>query len=31
MKNEFLNFEQIDRATWQQLHRKTTIPLSQRN
>ncbi|HFU3799695.1 TPA: type I pantothenate kinase [Streptococcus suis] len=29
MKNEFLNFEEIDRASWQQLHRKTTIPLSQ--
>ncbi|HFR3770791.1 TPA: type I pantothenate kinase [Streptococcus suis] len=29
MKHEFLNFEKIDRSTWQQLHRKTTIPLTQ--
>lgn len=26
---EFLNFEQISRKTWQQLHRNTTVPLTQ--
>ena len=29
MKNEFLNFEQISRETWQQLHRDSTVPLTQ--
>ena len=29
MDKEFLHFEKISRATWQQLHRKTTPPLSQ--
>lgn len=29
MKNEFLNFEQISRETWQQLHRHSTVPLTQ--
>ncbi|HFI0149649.1 TPA: type I pantothenate kinase [Streptococcus suis] len=29
MKNEFINFEKINRQTWQQLHRKTTVPLTQ--
>lgn len=29
MKNEFINFEKISRQTWQQLHRNTTVPLTQ--
>ena len=29
MKNEFINFERISRETWQQLHRHTTVPLTQ--
>lgn len=29
MKHEFLNFEHISRQTWQQLHRNTTVPLTQ--
>ena len=29
MDKEFLHFEKISRETWQQLHRKTTPPLSQ--
>lgn len=29
MKNEFLNFDQISRQTWQKLHRDTTVPLTQ--
>ena len=29
MDKEFLHFEKISRVTWQQLHRKTTPPLSQ--
>ena len=29
MDKEFLHFEKINRETWQNLHRKTTPPLSQ--
>lgn len=29
MTNEFIHFEKISRKTWQNLHRKTTPPLSQ--
>ncbi|MER0123420.1 type I pantothenate kinase [Streptococcus sp. ZJ93] len=29
MKNELINFEKISRQTWQQLHRNTTVPLTQ--
>ena len=29
MTNEFLHFEKISRHTWQNLHRKTTPPLTQ--
>ncbi|NQG97512.1 type I pantothenate kinase [Streptococcus suis] len=29
MKNEFMNFEKISRKTWQQLHRNTTVPLTE--
>ncbi|WP_247937694.1 type I pantothenate kinase [Streptococcus intermedius] len=29
MTNEFIHFEKINRKTWQNLHRKTTPPLSQ--
>lgn len=29
MKDEFINFEKISRQTWQQLHRNTTVPLTQ--
>ena len=29
MDKEFLHFETINRETWQNLHRKTTPPLSQ--
>lgn len=30
MTNEFIHFEKINRKTWQNLHRKTTPPLSQK-
>lgn len=30
MTNEFLHFEKISRQTWQNLHRKTTPPLTQK-
>ncbi|CQR25452.1 pantothenate kinase [Streptococcus varani] len=29
MKHEFINFEKINRQTWQKLHRDTTVPLTQ--
>mgnify|MGYP001004776411 CR=1 FL=1 len=30
MTNEFIHFEKISRKTWQNLHRKTTPPLTQK-
>ncbi|WP_049477250.1 type I pantothenate kinase [Streptococcus constellatus] len=30
MNNEFIHFEKINRKTWQNLHRKTTPPLTQK-
>ena len=30
MNNEFIHFEKISRKTWQNLHRKTTPPLTQK-
>ncbi|KXT78697.1 type I pantothenate kinase [Streptococcus sp. DD13] len=29
MKKEFINFDKIDRETWQSLHKNSTLPLSQ--
>ena len=29
MTNEFLHFDRISRERWQQLHRKTTPPLTE--